>query len=64
MTASGSSARLRHRDMGLERQMQTLLSLERVLEDAMRVGERFVGVAAPQVIIERHIGALAALQMF
>jgi hypothetical protein len=44
--------------------MQTLLGLEGVLKNAVRVGERLVGVAAPQVIVERNIGALAALQMF
>ena len=44
--------------------MQALLGLERVLDHAVGGRKSFVGVAAPQVIVERDIGALAALQVF
>ena len=47
----------------LEREMQHLLGAEGVLEHVRGCGEGLVDVAAPQLEIERDIGALAALEM-
>ena len=57
-------AGLGHRDERLEGQMQALLRLERVLEHVIGLGHGGLGIAAPQMIIERDIGAAAALEMF
>ena len=43
--------------------MQHLLRAEGVLEDLGGVGEGLVDIAAPELEIERDIGALAALEV-
>src|SRR4030095_11432207 len=55
--------RFRHRYERLERGMHDLLGAERVLEDVIGGGKRFLGVATAQVIVERDVGVLPALQM-
>jgi len=52
-----------HRDERLKRHVQALLALERVLEHVGGAFECAIRIAAPQVIIERHVGAGAALQV-
>ena len=57
-------AGLGHRDERLERQMQALLGLEGMRDNAIGARHGGIDVAAPQVIVERHIGAGAALEVF
>ena len=57
-------AGLGHRHERLEGKMQALLRLERVFEHMIGFGHGGIGIAAPQMIIERDIGAAAALEMF
>ena len=44
--------------------MQALLGLERVFDYAIGAGESLINVAAPQMIVERDIGSLAAFKVF
>ncbi len=55
--------RLRHRHEGFERRLQRRRIVERVLEHVRGARERRLGIAAPQLIVERDIGAFAAGQM-
>jgi hypothetical protein len=64
MDGQSAVAGLGHRDERLERQMQALLGLEGMLDDARRARHGRVNVAAPQVIVERDIGVGAALEVF
>ena len=43
--------------------MQDLLRVEGVLKNVRGLGEGFVDVTAPQLEIERDVGALATLEM-
>ncbi len=56
-------ARIGERHERLERQVQALLRPERVLDHVLGAREGAVHIAAPQVIIERDIGAGAAFEM-
>ncbi len=56
-------ARLGDRHHRLQGRVRHLLGAEGVLEDMRRLGKCLLGVAAPQLEIERHIGALAAFEM-
>ncbi len=50
-------------DERLERRVHHLLRAECVLEHMVGGGEAIVGIAVAQVIVERDVGALAALEM-
>ena len=58
-----SAVRVRHGHERLHRRVHHLLGAEGVLEDVRRRREGGVRIAAPELIVERHVGAAPALEM-